>query len=72
MENIWPYAEVLLPSLGVGLIFWLAMRAIFRADRAERRAEAAVRQDRAAEPAPAQNDTVETSQAEGPPEDERD
>lgn len=28
----------LVPSIGVGLVFWLAMRAIIRADRRERAA----------------------------------
>ncbi|WP_190278859.1 hypothetical protein [Cellulomonas sp. B6] len=28
----------LLPSIGVGLIFWFSMRAIINADRSERRA----------------------------------
>ena len=45
MDNFWTYFEVLAPSIGVGLIFWLAMRAIFRADRNERATEAAVRQE---------------------------
>lgn len=43
MENFWTYFEVLAPSIGVGLIFWFAMRAIFRADRRERAMEAKVR-----------------------------
>ncbi|WP_166432917.1 hypothetical protein [Nesterenkonia salmonea] len=45
MDNFWTYFEVLAPSIGVGLVFWLAMRAIFRADRNERATEAAVRQE---------------------------
>lgn len=45
MENFWTYFEVLVPSIGVGLVFWFAMRAIFRADRNERAAEAQVRKD---------------------------
>lgn len=45
MDNFWTYFEVLAPSIAVGLIFWLAMRAIFRADRNERATEAAVRQE---------------------------
>jgi hypothetical protein len=45
MENFWTYFEVLAPSIGVGLVFWFAMRAIFRADRKERATEAAVRQE---------------------------
>lgn len=44
MEDLWTYISVLAPSIGVGLIFWLAMRAIFRADRGERAAEAEVRE----------------------------
>jgi hypothetical protein len=31
-----------LPSVGLGLLFWYAMRAIVRADRNERAAEAAL------------------------------
>lgn len=30
------YVAVILPSLGVGAIFYFAMKAIFNADRAER------------------------------------
>ncbi|ROZ62795.1 hypothetical protein EDL96_08410 [Kocuria soli] len=39
------YLAVLLPSIGVGLIFWFVMRAIMRADRGEREAEKAARSD---------------------------
>ncbi|MCH8561028.1 hypothetical protein LTH96_12740 [Nesterenkonia sp. LB17] len=45
MENFWTYFEVLAPSIGVGLVFWLAIRAIFRADRNERAAEIQVREE---------------------------
>lgn len=41
------YIAVLLPSIGVGLIFWFIMRALFRADRGERRAQEAVNRDQA-------------------------
>lgn len=41
------YIAVLLPSIGVGLIFWFVMRALFRADRGERRAQEAVNRDQA-------------------------
>lgn len=34
------YVEVLLPTIVVALIFWFVMRALFRVDRNERRAEA--------------------------------
>lgn len=47
MENFWTYFEVLAPSIGVGLVFWLAIRAIFRADRNERAAETQVREEAA-------------------------
>ncbi|MDO5617932.1 hypothetical protein [Kocuria sp.] len=39
------YLAVLLPSIGVGLIFWFVMRSVMRADRGEREAEKAARQD---------------------------
>ncbi|GFZ91752.1 hypothetical protein [Nesterenkonia alkaliphila] len=45
MDEFWTYFSVLAPSIGVGLVFWLAMRAIFRADRNERATEAEVRQE---------------------------
>lgn len=45
MENFWTYFEVLAPSLGVALIFWFVIRAIFRADRNERAAEAKIRDE---------------------------
>ncbi|ADG73554.1 hypothetical protein Cfla_0642 [Cellulomonas flavigena DSM 20109] len=35
----------LLPSVGVGLIFWFAMRAIINADRSERQALARMEAD---------------------------
>lgn len=41
------YIAVLLPSIGVGLIFWFVMRSLFRADRGERRAQEAVQRDQA-------------------------
>ena len=53
MENFWTYFEVLAPSVGVGLIFWFAIRAIFRADRKERAVEAQIRQQRAEPASPA-------------------
>ncbi|GGM19272.1 hypothetical protein ACFQBY_12240 [Promicromonospora citrea] len=43
----------LTPSVGVGLLFWFAMRKIFRADRHER--EALDRMDREAARAAAEN-----------------
>lgn len=45
MDEFWTYFEVLAPSVGVGLVFWLAIRAIFRADRKERATEAEVREE---------------------------
>ncbi|HEX7351209.1 hypothetical protein [Brachybacterium sp.] len=50
-SGFWFEAGALLPSIGVGLLFWFAIRAIMRADRrereAERRAEVEYRQRRA-------------------------
>lgn len=34
----WPVLAGLIPSIGVGFLFWLAMRAVVRADRNERAA----------------------------------
>jgi len=44
----------IVPSIGVGLLFWLAMRAIVHADRNERRALAELDRQQAAvtEPSP--------------------
>ncbi len=36
--NIGPALAALLPSIGVGLIFWLAIRSLVNADRTERAA----------------------------------
>ena len=38
------YLAVLLPSIGLGVLFWLIMRWILRADSRERRAQAAAEQ----------------------------
>ncbi|MCL6421823.1 hypothetical protein Bequi_00235 [Brachybacterium sp. JHP9] len=38
-SGFWYEAGSLVPSIGVGLLFWFAMRAILRADRREREAE---------------------------------
>ncbi len=42
MPSITDVLVALAPSVGVGLIFWFAMRAIVRADRRERAAIAAI------------------------------
>ena len=38
-SGFWFEAGSVLPSIGVGLLFWFVIRAIFRADRREREAE---------------------------------
>jgi hypothetical protein len=38
MDDLWPAVAALIPSLGVGVLFYFAMRAIVRADRNERAA----------------------------------
>lgn len=38
-EGFWFEAGALVPSIGVGLLFWFAIRSILRADRAEREAD---------------------------------
>ncbi|SDS16290.1 hypothetical protein SAMN04489860_0939 [Paraoerskovia marina] len=40
MDSLWPALAALVPSIGVGLLFWFAMRAVIRADRNERLAVA--------------------------------
>lgn len=42
MPSLTDVLAALAPSVGVGLIFWFAMRAILRADRRERAAIAAM------------------------------
>ncbi|MDO4255249.1 MAG: hypothetical protein Q4C81_08940 [Kocuria sp.] len=39
------YAAVLLPSIGVGLIFWFVLRSVVRADRGEREAQKTAQED---------------------------
>ncbi|MDN5631881.1 hypothetical protein RGB72_08155 [Glutamicibacter protophormiae] len=39
------YLAVFLPSLGVGVVFYLVMRWLFRGDRAERSAQTRAQQD---------------------------
>ena len=41
------YLAVLIPSIGIGVIFYFVMRWIFRADGAERRARANAEEDAA-------------------------
>ncbi|WP_022873354.1 hypothetical protein [Nesterenkonia alba] len=50
MDTFWTYFEVLAPSIGVGLVFWFAIRSIFRADRYERTTEAQVREELSEQP----------------------
>ncbi|MBE7699199.1 hypothetical protein H9623_02615 [Oerskovia sp. Sa1BUA8] len=40
MSDFWPAVYALIPSVGVGILFYFAMRAIVRADRNERLAMA--------------------------------
>ncbi len=41
------YVAVIVPSVGVGVLFFFAMKAIFNADRAEREALAAAEREAA-------------------------
>ena len=38
-SGFWFEAGALLPSIGVGLLFWFVIRSLLRADRREREAE---------------------------------
>ena len=79
IENFWANAAYsLIPTILIGLIFWLVMRSIFRADRTERRvysqieaeerarfeADAAAAQNAAAENETGQNAAAENAAAE--------
>ncbi|MBB5831743.1 hypothetical protein [Brachybacterium aquaticum] len=44
-SGFWFEAGALLPSIGVGLIFWFAIRSLLRADRREREADREVEND---------------------------
>ncbi|MFT4148077.1 MAG: hypothetical protein QM632_04700 [Micrococcaceae bacterium] len=39
-NSLYPYIATVVPSLGVGLIFYFVMRALLNADKLEREAEA--------------------------------
>src|SRR5690606_36236029 len=45
--DIWPTVAALIPSIGVGVLFYVAMRAIVRADRNERAALARLDEEEA-------------------------
>ena len=36
MSTIWPYVAALIPSAGVGLLFWLVIKNMIEGDRKER------------------------------------
>ena len=58
MDTFWAVVVGVVPSVGVGLVFWFAMRKIVRADRHEREALARLDAEDAARDAaqnPAQN-----------------
>ena len=44
-SGFWFEAGALLPSIGVGLLFWFAVSALLRADRRERDAEREAEQE---------------------------
>ncbi|GAA1296630.1 MULTISPECIES: hypothetical protein [Brachybacterium] len=44
-SGFWFEAGALLPSIGVGLLFWFVMRAVLRADRREREAQRQAEQE---------------------------
>lgn len=44
-SGFWFEAGALLPSIGVGLLFWFTIRAIMRADRSEREIERQVERE---------------------------
>lgn len=40
MDSLWAAIAALIPSIGVGILFWFVMRTVIRADRNERLAVA--------------------------------
>jgi hypothetical protein len=69
IENFWANAAYsLIPTILLGLIFWLVMRSIFRADRTERTVYAQIEVEErarfAAENAASQNAAPENAAAE--------
>jgi len=40
VDGLWQVVAALIPSIGVGLVFWFVMRAVIHADRRERQAVA--------------------------------
>jgi hypothetical protein len=36
MSALWPYVAALIPSIGVGLLFWLVIKNMIEGDRKER------------------------------------
>ncbi|WP_265522499.1 hypothetical protein [Oerskovia flava] len=52
MSDFWPAVGALIPSIGVGVLFYVAMRYIVRADRNERRALAELDARTPVSPAP--------------------
>jgi len=61
MNPLFTALAALLPSIGVGLLFWVGMRALVNADRTERQALAKMDADeRAADAAKARNVNGET------------
>jgi hypothetical protein len=59
MDGILPVLAAVLPSIGVGLIFWFVMRAVVNADRNERRAIARFEAQERAQAAAAAKDKKE-------------
>lgn len=59
MNALVPALAALLPSIGVGILFWFAIRALVNADRTERQALAKMDADeRAAEVAAGKEDSA--------------
>ncbi len=54
MSSMWPYVAALIPSAGVGFLFWLVIKNMIEGDRKERLAHSQweARQDVAAASAP--------------------
>ena len=51
MSGIWPYIAALIPSAGVGFLFWLVIKNMIEGDRKERLAHSQWEREHSAPPA---------------------
>jgi hypothetical protein len=55
MSSLWPYLAALIPSVGVGFLFWLVVKNMIEGDRKERLAHSQWERERDASTGPEQS-----------------